>query len=69
VQQIFSQDDIAIKHTQWIYVSQIIHILQRNLDHKDNTHGIQSHRPKYESNHVITCVEEEHGRNHLITGH
>jgi hypothetical protein len=24
---------------------------------------------KYKSNHVITFVEVEHGRNHLITGH
>ena len=24
---------------------------------------------KYESNHAITGVEVEHGRNHLITGH
>ena len=25
MRQMFSQDDIAMKHTQWIYVSQIIH--------------------------------------------
>jgi hypothetical protein len=46
-----------------------LYTLHRNLDHKDNIQGLQSHRPKYESNHVITCVEVEHGRNHLITGH
>jgi hypothetical protein len=46
-----------------------LYILHRNLGHKENIQGIQSHRLKYESNHVITCVEVEHGRNHLITDH
>jgi hypothetical protein len=46
-----------------------IYILPRNLDRKNNTQGLQSRHPKYESDHVITCVEVEHGRNHLITGH
>jgi hypothetical protein len=46
-----------------------LYILHRNLDRKDDIQGIQFHRPKYESNHVITCVEVEHGRNHLITVH
>jgi hypothetical protein len=45
-----------------------LYILHHNLDHKDDIQGLQSRRPKYESNHVITCVEVEHGRNHLITG-
>ena len=69
MREISNQDDIAMKHTQWIYVSQNIHILHCNLDHKDNIQGLQSHRPKYESIHVITCVEVEHGRNHVITDH
>jgi hypothetical protein len=46
-----------------------LYILHRNLDHKNDIQGLQSRRPKYECNHVITCVEVEHGRNHLITGH
>jgi hypothetical protein len=46
-----------------------LYILHRNLDYKDNIQGLQSRRPKYESYHVITCVEVKHGRNHLITGH
>jgi hypothetical protein len=46
-----------------------LYILHRNLDHKDYIQGLQYRRLKYESNHVITCVEFEHGRNHLITGH
>jgi hypothetical protein len=45
------------------------YILHRNLDRKDNIQGLQSYHPKYESDHVITCVEVKHGRNHLITGH
>jgi hypothetical protein len=36
---------------------------------KDKIQGLQFHHPMYESDHVITCVEVEHGRNHLITGH
>jgi hypothetical protein len=69
MRQIFNQEDIATKHTQWIYVSQIIHTPSQPGSLKDNIQGLQSHRPKYESNHVITCVEVEHGRNHLITSH
>jgi hypothetical protein len=46
-----------------------LYILHHNLDHKNNIQGLQPHHPKYESNHVITCVEVKHGRNHLITGH
>jgi hypothetical protein len=45
------------------------YILHRNLDRKDNIQGLQPYHPKYESDYVITCVEVEHGRNHLITGH
>jgi hypothetical protein len=57
-----------MRHTQWIYVSLIIHTPSQP-GQRDDIQGLQSHLPKYESNHVITCVEVEHGKNHLITGH
>jgi hypothetical protein len=44
---------------------QKLYILHRNLNHKDNIHGLQSRHPKYESNHVITCAEVEHGKKPL----
>ena len=61
-------DDIATSHTQWIYVSHIIDSPSQ-LGQRDDIQGLQSRRPKYESNHVITCVEVKHGRNHLIISH
>jgi hypothetical protein len=63
-----NKDDIAMNHTQWIYVSQNIHTPSQP-GCKDKIQGLQSHHPKYESDHVITCIEVEHGRNHLITDH
>ena len=68
MRKISNQDDIATRHTQWIYVSQIIHTPSQPGSQRE-IQGLQFHRPKYKYNHVITCVEVEHGRNHLITGH
>jgi hypothetical protein len=68
MREISNQDDIATENTQWIYVSQIIHTPSQPRQ-KDDIQGLQYRCPKYESNHVITCAEVEHARNHLITGH
>jgi hypothetical protein len=43
--------------------------LHRNLDKRMISRVFNIVTQKYESNHVITCVEVEHGRNHLITNH
>jgi hypothetical protein len=45
--------NISTRHTMWIYA-----IVQTKYTPTQT-----------ESNHVNTCVEVEHGRNHLITGH
>jgi hypothetical protein len=68
MRQMCNQDDIATNHTQWIYVSQNIHTPSQP-GRKDKIQGLQSCHPTYDSNHVITRAEVEHGRNHLITGH
>jgi hypothetical protein len=52
-----------MRHTQWIYVSQIIHTPSQH-GQRDDIQCLQYRRSKYESNNVITCFEVEHGRNH-----
>jgi hypothetical protein len=46
-----------------------LYIFHHNLDKDIISKVFNPVTQKYESNHVITCVEVEHGRNHLITGH
>jgi hypothetical protein len=62
--------DIATRNTRWIYVS------VQTYDYSITTwiyvtvsRVFISIILKYKSIHVITGVEVEHGRNHLITGH
>jgi hypothetical protein len=62
--------DIATRHTQWIYVSvQTYEYSIATWTDMVRSRVFISIIPKYESSHVITGVEVEHGRNHLITGH
>jgi hypothetical protein len=62
--------DIAMKHTRWIYgsVQNYEHYIGTWI-HVTTSMVFISIFPKYGSIHVITYVEVEHGRNHLITGH
>jgi hypothetical protein len=62
--------DIATRHTKWIYVSiQIINTPSQPGPKMMRSRVFNPVVRKYESSHVITGVEVEHGRNHLITGH
>ena len=45
MREISNQDDIATRHTQWIYVLQIIHTPSKPRQ-KDDIQGLQSRRPK-----------------------
>jgi hypothetical protein len=57
-------------NTWWIYVS--VHTYEYSIAtwiHVTISRVFMSIIPKYESIHVITDVEVEHGRNNLITGH
>ena len=46
-----------------------LYIFHRNMDQEMISRVFNLVAQKYESNHVITCVEVEHGRNQLITSH
>jgi hypothetical protein len=62
--------DIATRNTRWIYVSvQTYEYSIATWIYVTVSRVFISIIPKYESIHVITGVEVEHGRNHLITGH
>ena len=61
--------NIATRHTMWIYAT--VHRIYSNATWicQKISRVFISTTLQYESNHVNTCVEVEHGRNHLITGH
>jgi hypothetical protein len=65
-----SNSDIATRHTQWIYVSvQIYEYFIATWTDILRSMVFIAIIHKYESSHVITCVEVKHGRNYLIIGH
>jgi hypothetical protein len=58
-----------MRHTKWIYVSSNYTYSITTWTEEKISKVFNLVTQKYESNHVITCVEVEHGRNHLIIGH
>jgi hypothetical protein len=59
-----------MRHTQWIYVLvQTYEYVIVTWTDIMRSRVFISIVPKYKSSHVITSVEVEHGRNHLITDH
>ena len=65
-----SNSYIATRHTKWIYV--LIQFINTPSQPGQKMMGSRVFNlivRKYKSNHAITGVEFEHGRNHLITVH